>query len=70
VSENVVFLKFRSETVDDDAMAFIACRHCKNKTYTLVDQPGTFPLLRCAACQQHMGLIGWAEKPGEVVPAS
>lgn len=58
---DVVFLKFRGPEAEDDAMAFIACRHCRNKTYTLVDQPGSFPLMRCAACQNHMGRIGWAD---------
>ena len=58
---DVVFLKFRGSEAEDDAMAFIACRHCRNKTYTLVDQPGSFPLMRCAACQNHMGRIGWAD---------
>ena len=67
---NVLFLAFRKpETIEDDQMAFLACRHCRNKTYTLIDQPGTFPLLRCAACGLHIGKIGWGnddeeEKPG------
>lgn len=59
---NVVFLAFsKPETAQPDTMAFIACRACHNKTYTLTeDRPGTFPLLRCCACGQHMGRIGWA----------
>lgn len=58
---NVVHLAFRAETVRDDEMAFIACAHCRNKTYTLVDQPQDFPLLRCAACGAHIGRMGWAD---------
>lgn len=68
--DNIVFLKFRSETVDDDAMAFICCNHCRNKTFTLVDQPGTFPLMRCAACQCHIGQIGWANKDDPMIRPS
>ena len=61
MSDNVIRLKLRSPHVDDDTMAFLACRACRNKTYTLtVDRPGDFPLMRCAACGQHMGRMGWA----------
>jgi hypothetical protein len=59
---NVVFLKFRSPQQEDDTMAFLACRACRNKTYThTVDQPDGWTLVRCAACGQHIGRIGWAD---------
>ena len=64
--DNVVFLKHRGAAVEDDAMAFIACKHCRNKTFTLVDQPGTFPLMRCAVCQSHIGQIGWASDEADM----
>jgi len=58
---DVIDLKFRSPHGEPDTMAFIACRVCRNKTYTLTeDQPGRFPIMRCAACGQHMGRMGWA----------
>lgn len=61
MSDNVIELKFRSPHVVDGSMAFIACAVCHNKTYTLVDdRPGDFPLMKCAACGQHMGRMGWA----------
>lgn len=61
MSEKVVFLSFKSPAVEEDTMAFLSCKICKNKTYTLTeDKPGTFPLLRCAACGSHAGRIGWA----------
>jgi hypothetical protein len=61
MSDKVVFLQFRSPHVEDDMMAFLACSHCKNKTYTLTcDNKDDFPLMRCAACGQHMGRMGWA----------
>lgn len=58
--DNVVHLKFRSPHMSDDEMAFIACRVCHNKTYVLMDCPGDFPLMKCAACGQHMGRMGWS----------
>lgn len=59
--DNVIRLEFRSPHTEPDAMAFIACKSCRNKTYTLTeDRVGYFPLMRCAACGQHMGRMGWA----------
>jgi NMD protein affecting ribosome stability and mRNA decay len=55
----IIELKFRSPHVVDDAMALLACSACRNKTYTLTDIPNDFPLMRCAACGQHMGRMGW-----------
>ena len=62
MTENVVFLKFSNpEKMEPDTMAFHACSNCRNKTFTLTDdKPGEFPLLRCAACGQHMGRMGFA----------
>jgi hypothetical protein len=57
---NVIFLNFGSPTVEEDTMAFLACKECRNKTFTLtLDKPDHFPLLRCCACQSHMGRMGW-----------
>lgn len=61
--DNVVFLAFKTEQLADDTMAFQSCVVCRNKTFTVVeDKVGDFPLMRCAACGQHIGRIGWAEK--------
>ena len=61
MSGEVVFLQFKSPHVEDDACAFISCRNCKNKTYTLIeDRVDSFPLLKCAACDMHIGRMGWA----------
>jgi len=61
MSDNVVHLKFRSPHVQEDTMSFLACRVCRNKTFTLVeDKCEEFPLMRCAACGQHMGRMGWS----------
>ncbi len=60
-ADNVIHLAFKSPHVEDDAMAFLSCKACANKTYTLTtDRPGSFPLMRCAACGQHIGRMGWA----------
>lgn len=61
MSSNVIEMKFRSpHMADDDTITFIACKSCLNKTYTLVhDRVSTFPLMKCAACGQAMGRMGW-----------
>lgn len=60
--DKVVFLAFANpKTTISDSRDFIACLHCRNKTYTLIeDRAGTFPLLTCAACGAHIGRMGWA----------
>lgn len=68
---DVVELKFRSPHMQDDMMAFISCKHCKNKTYVLrADNGSDFPLMQCAACGQHMGRMGWAHDDDPAVGAS
>lgn len=60
MSENVVFLKFKSPHVEDDERALLSCRNCRNKTFRLVcDKVDTFPLMQCCACNQHIGRMGW-----------
>lgn len=70
---NVVELQFRSpHVVEDDGLVFLACKSCRNKTYTLVyDRVENFPLLKCAACGQAMGRMGWShdDDPEEGLPA-
>lgn len=58
----LIHLQFKSPHVEDDLMAFLSCKTCSNKTFTLTDiNPGVnFPLMRCAACGQHIGRMGWA----------
>jgi hypothetical protein len=59
---SVIHLEFKSPHVEDDFAALLACKTCRNKTFNFtVDQPdGGFPLMRCAACGQHIGRMGWA----------
>lgn len=60
MADNVVHLAFKSPHVVDSSMSFVACSECKNKTFTLTeDIVGFFPLMRCAACGQHIGRMGW-----------
>lgn len=40
-------------------MCFLSCKVCKNKTFTITQMDQEFPLLRCAACGQHIDKIGW-----------
>lgn len=61
MADNVIHLAFKSPHVESDTMAFFACKVCRNKTFTFVqDRVMDFPLMRCAACGQHMGRMGWA----------
>lgn len=58
----VIFLKFKSEQLEEDTMAFLACKSCRNKTFThTLDKMDNFPLVRCAACGQHIGRVGYAD---------
>lgn len=60
MSDKVIHLKFKSPHVEEDTMAFLSCKLCRNKTYTLTeDKPEYFPLMRCAACGSHIGRMGW-----------
>lgn len=61
MSDNVIHLKFRSPHVEDGTMCFLSCKVCRNKTFTLTEDMDAsgFPLMRCAACGQHMGRMGW-----------
>jgi ribosomal protein S27E len=62
VSERVVYLAFRNEnTTVGESLDFVACKHCRNKTYTLTHDSNEFPLMKCAACGAHIGRIGWAD---------
>lgn len=61
MSDNVVHLSFRSPHVEDGERAFLSCKGCHNKTFLMVmDKVGNFPLMQCAACQSHIGRMGWA----------
>jgi hypothetical protein len=58
---NVVFLAYSSKKVDEDAQSLIACKHCRNKTFKVIYFVDGFPMLQCAACDDHISRIGWAE---------
>lgn len=61
MTDKVIHLSFKSPHVQDDLMAFLSCKTCRNKTFTLTDlDSGDFPLMKCAACGQHIGRMGWA----------
>lgn len=69
--DNVVHLSFKSPHVEPDTMAFYACKVCRNKTFTLVeDRVGGFPLMRCAACGHHIGRMGWAHDDDPLIQGS
>ena len=60
---NVIFLKFKSDELVSDEMNFLACKVCRNKTFThTFVGASNFPLVRCAACGQHIGRVGYADE--------
>jgi hypothetical protein len=59
--EKVVFLKFKGSNVTDEHFTLTSCANCKNKTFTVTHDGEDYPLMKCAACGQHIGRIGWAE---------
>ena len=57
---NVIHLAFENPNLDVGRLSLLACKECRNKTYTLTfDGQNTFPLLRCAACGNNAGRMGW-----------
>lgn len=67
---DLVHLAFTSPHVEDDKLQMLACRYCRNKTYTLTyDRIEDFPLMRCAACGQHLGRMGWSHDDDEDPPS-
>lgn len=63
----LILLKFDNpKATSIDTLVLSTCKVCRNKTFTLThDLAGEFPLLKCAACGQHMGRMGWAPDIGE-----
>lgn len=64
MNDNVVFLKYSNpQDTDSEWLSFIVCKHCRNKTFTLMqDDEKGYPLLKCAACGSHLGKVGWADR--------
>lgn len=58
--EKVVYLAFDNPKAVPDEIVFIACRHCRNKTYTMTKDDRPFNILKCAACGDTLGRMGWA----------
>jgi hypothetical protein len=58
--EKVIFLAFKNEQIEPDARDLMACKTCRNKTFTVIYEGERFPLLQCAACVNHIGHFGWA----------
>jgi len=63
--DNVVFLAFSNPALDADTVRLTACRLCKNKAFSLVyagDQDDQYPVLRCTACNNACGKVGWVNE--------
>lgn len=59
---NVVHLSFKSENTIEEHISFTCCANCKNKTFTVTNDGMEFPMMKCAACGAHIGMIGWADE--------
>lgn len=63
-AEKVVFLAFKNDQLVEDQRDLMACKHCRNKAFSVVYQgEEAFPVLQCTACGFHLGRVGW---PNEV----
>jgi hypothetical protein len=64
LSDKLVYLAFRSDTVSSDMQEHLVCKSCHNRTWILFyDIPDSGPELRCAFCRENAGRIGWWQKP-------
>lgn len=71
MNDNVVHLAFRNDKIEPDVRDLLACKGCRNKTFTIVYQGAeAFPLVQCPACGCHLGCIGWATHTGTDLPGS
>lgn len=60
--EKVVFLAFSNPKVlQSEELSLLACRDCRNKTFTARIRDSEMPELYCAACGGSIGRFGWAE---------
>lgn len=63
MSDKIIHLTFKNPNANPDTMAFIGCAVCRNKTFTVTeDRLNVLPLMRCAACGNHIGRIGWSDE--------
>lgn len=62
MSDKVVFLAHRNkETVEAFGPTQISCKLCHNRTWLIqADEEGKFPFVKCCACGQIAGRMGWA----------
>jgi hypothetical protein len=66
MSGDVVYLAFSNPNAPVENRV-LACGACRNKAFGVHYGATDFPALRCTACGEHMGRIGWAndQKTGE-----
>lgn len=64
MSENVVFLAYRTDKAKTDGKEVLACARCKNKAWTVVydDETNQYPRLLCTACATDGGKFGWVSE--------
>ena len=63
MGDKVIYMAFKNERVEPEGRDFLACKVCRNKTFTAIYQgEQAFPLMQCAACGAHIGNIGWPDE--------
>lgn len=63
MTDNVIFLSYRTEKASTDGKEVLACARCKNKAWTVIYDDGPFPRLVCTACAADGGTVGWVGEP-------
>lgn len=63
----VVYLGYVNPRAPRAGLELLGCLFCKNKTYVLVCTDG-FPIVRCAACGNNIGSMGWVDEPDPNAP--
>ena len=59
--DNLIYLKFRNETQESEFIEIMACSICKNKTFTHTYINSEYPTVKCAACGNVCGQVGWVD---------
>ena len=59
--DNIIYLKFRNENQTSDTIEILSCVVCKNKTFTNTYINSDYPTVKCAACGNVCGNVGWVD---------
>lgn len=63
--DKVVFLAFNNDKLKREELVVHACGCCRNKTFIIVDHPGTYAEMRCSVCSMSLGPVAFPNPDGE-----